>query len=412
MNKAQGISAGVAAALLAIAALPLAACHSEPAASGKPGGPPPPAPVRAAKAESSRVPVAVTAFGTVEPVATIELKAQVGGEIVEVLFKEGDTVVQGQELFKIDPRPFEVALAQAEANVARFEAQLGEAQAGLRENDVRAQNAQIELGRNKTLLEREIVTQEEYDQARTMAEAMRAATGGNAAGVASAREEIRAAIAAVDQAKLNLEYCTLRSPIDGRTGNLMYHRGDVVRMGAAEPLVVITQTKPINVSFTLPERYLPQLRLASSAGDVAVRASIPQSGVEPVMGKLTFIDNSVDRVTSTIRLKAEFENGDELLWPGQYIDLSIELEVLEDVVTIPAEAVQVGQSGEYVYALDAELKATERPVKTGPTVGALVVIEEGLAAGESVVTEGHLRVTEGAAVKLLDAEAPVEQPAP
>jgi len=379
-----------------------------PPAGATPQGPPP-APVHVAVAESESVPVEATAFGSAESISTVELRAQVSGEITAIAFKEGDAVMQGQELFRIDPRPYEVALAQAEANLARYEAELKQAEAMLRENEVRAENARVELGRNKTLLEREIVTQEEFDRSRTAAEAATASTGASSASVNSARENIRAAKAEIDRAKLDLERSVLRAPMDGRTGSLMAHVGDIVNPSSG-PLVNITQVEPIYVSFTLPERYLPQLRTADATGDVAVRAQIPQSDAAPVEGVLTFIDNTVDRVTSTIRLKATFANAGEDLWPGQYLDVRVQLGVLDNVVTVPERAVQTSQQGTYVYVVGQDNVATLRPITTGPLANGRMVVSEGLSAGERIVTDGHLRVKPNGVVKVLEDAAPKEAP--
>lgn len=390
----------------------LLGCESESKAGGPPPGAGQPAPVHVAQAETERVPLELTAFGTAEPLSTIALKAQVSGEIVDVRFQEGDRVTVGQPLFQIDPRPFEVALAEAEAMVARAEAQRSEAEAHLRENEVMAKNAGVELERNKSLLEREFVTQEEYDQSRTAAEALQATAGAVAASVRSAQEEIRAAQTAVDQARLNLGYCTVTSPLDGRTGSLMAHRGNLVSANAEEPMVVITQTKPMYVSFTLPERYLNDLRESMNAGEVPVFVTIPESVMEPLQGKLSFIDNAVDVITSTIRLKALFENESENLWPGQYVSVRVGLGFLDDQTTVPSEAVQTGQDGLYIYVITAENKVELRQVKTGPAIGGRTVIEEGVHSGERVMTDGHLRVAPGGAVSILDDAGTTEAPAP
>lgn len=366
------------------------------------------APVRVGTAQLQRVPVEITSFGSAESLSSIDLKAQVSGEIVDVLFQEGDRVHAGQTLFQIDPRPFQVALEQAQANLARYEAQLSLAKANLHENEVRAENAQLELERNKTLLAREIVTQEEFDQSRTSAEAMLAASRANTAAVRAAEQDIRAAQSDVDSAQLNLSYCTVQSPIDGRTGNLMFHKGDLVSMAAGTPLVVIMQTKPIYVSFTLPERFLPQLRAAQESGGITVHAKVPESDMPPVTGQISFVDNTVDRDTSTIRLKATFENADEELWPGQYVEVAVQLRVIDNAVVVPARAVQTSQRGPYVYLVDNTLNATMRPVTLGPAMQDIVVIESGLQAGDRIVVEGHLRVTPDGPVKILDEPKPVE----
>lgn len=391
--------------------LTLAGCPGEKKAGGPPPGANQPAPVHAAVAETARVPEELSAFGTAEPLSTIELKAQVSGEIVEVLFAEGERVTQGQALFRIDPRPFEAALAEAEANVARAIALRGQAEANLRENEVKAKNAQVELERNKTLLAREIVTQEEFDQSKTAAEALVASAGADAAAVRSTHENIRAAEAAVEVAKLNLSYCTIVSPLEGRTGSLMAHRGNLVSANASEPLVVITQTAPMYVTFTVPEHQLPALRRAMAAGDVPVYAAAPDSSMEPITGRLVFMDNRVDTVTSTIRLKAEFENRDEVLWPGQYLSVRVGIGFQDNCTTVPSEAVQTGQEGAYVYVVTAENNAEMRPVKAGITHERITVINEGLQPGERVITEGHLRVAPGGPVRVLDDSQPAETPA-
>ena len=401
-SKLSGTGILGAAALLA-----LVGCSGKKEAAGPPPGANAPAPVRAAMAETRDVPVELAAFGSAEPLATIALKAQVSGEVIEVLFQEGDRVSQGQPLFRIDARPYEVALAEAEANLARAEAERGLAEANLRENDVRAKNAQVEMERNKTLLGRKIVTQEEFDQSRTAAEALIAAAGAESAAVRSASEMIRAAKAAVDATRLDLGYCVIASPMDGRTGSLMAHRGNLVTANAGEALVAITQTKPMYVAFTVPERYLPSLREAMAAGEVPVYAVAPDSGMEPIQGRLVFIDNAVDRVTSTIRLKAEFSNEDEVLWPGQYLGVRVSLGIQTGTTTVPSQAVQTSQDGPYVYVVGAEGKAEWRVVNVGITHGDVTVIEEGVQPGEKVITEGHLRVAPGGAVRVLeDTETP------
>lgn len=385
-----------------MAVLGLAGCPAKKEAGGPPPGAGQPAPVHAATAGLADVPVELTAFGTAEPLASVSLRAQVTGEIVEVLFKEGDTVSKGQPLFRLDSRPFEVALAEAEAHVARAEAQRSQAEATLRENQVRARNANVELERNRTLLSREIVTQEEFDQSATAAAALEAAAGADAAAVRSAGEDIRAARAAVEAAKLELGYCTIVSPMDGRTGGLLAHPGNLVTANGGEPLVMITQMRPIYVTFTVPEHHLPALRQAMAERKVPVHAAVPNSGMAPIEGSLVFIDNMVDRVTSTIRLKAEFLNEDEALWPGQYLGVRVSLGIQSGKTTVPAQAVQTSQDGQYVYVVTGENKAESRAVQVGISHGEVTVIEEGVQPGERVITEGHLRVAPGGDVRVLD----------
>lgn len=401
-------------ALVPALMLLLAAGCTQPAAQpGGPGGggPKEPAPVRIAEARVESVPVELENIATAESVSTVEIKAQVSGEIIEVLFKEGDTVTEGQELFHIDSRPFEAALKMAEAKLARAAALREEASAQLSRNRAEAENMRTELERNKTLLDREMVTREEYDTARTAAAATSAAVDASAATVRSAGEDIRAAEAEVERAKLDLAYCVIRAPITGRSGALQTHKGDLVRANDTVPMVTLTQLKPIYVSFTLPEKYLVDVRLRSAQGPLKVRALIPEHEHTPILGELTFVDNAVDQETSTIRLKATFPNEDELLWPGQFVRVLVEMEIVNDVVVVPSQAVQTGQQGTYTYVIGADLKAELRPVKTGPRREGLTVISEGLGAGEKIVTDGHMRVAPGQEVRVIS-DAPEAAPAP
>ena len=391
----------------------LASGCPKPAAApgGAPGGaaaPKEPAPVKVAAAELRSMPVELENIATVEPIATVEIKAQVSGEIIAVLFKEGDMVTEGQELFHIDPRPFEAALKMAEAKLARAEAMQEEARAELARTQAEAQNMKTELGRNKTLLDREMVTREEYDTARTAAAATGASVDASAAGVRSAGQDIRSAEAEIERAKLDLAYCVIRAPMTGRTGALNTHKGDLVRENDAEPMISITQLKPIYVSFTLPERFLTDLRRRTAEGPLTVRATVPDHDDPPVDGTLTFVDNQVDLTTSTIRLKATFPNEDEYFWPGQYVRAAVQMAVQNDVVTVPSQAVQTGQKGTYVYVVGADLKAEMRLVKAGIRKEGFTVIVEGLSAGEKLVIDGHMRVAPDQAVSIITDEAAAE----
>lgn len=380
-------------------------------APGGAGGAKPPAPVRMAEATVRSMPVELGNIATVEPIATVEIKAQISGEIVEVLFKEGEMVTEGQELFRIDPRPYEAALKMAEAKSARARAMQEEARAEMARNQAEAENMKTELGRNKTLLERDMVTREEFDTARTAAAATSAAVDASAAGVRSAAEDIRAGEAEIERAKLDLAYCVIRAPMTGRTGVLHAHKGDLVKANDTDAMVTITQLKPIYVSFTLAEKFLTDVRQRAAQGPLTVRATVPDHDDPPVSGTLTFVDSQVDMTTSTIRLKATFPNEDEYLWPGQYVRATVEMSMENDVTTVPSQAVQTGQNGTYVYVIDADLKAELRPVKAGIRKDGFTVVTEGIRAGEKVVTDGHLRVAPGQPVEIIADRAAAEAPA-
>jgi len=354
----------IALLLTLMLAAGLAGCRGEEAkgATSKPA-----VPVRAAAAARQAVPVELRGVGTVEAVATVEIKAQVGGVLSAVHFREGDEVRRGDLLFSIDPRSYETALRQAEAVLARDLAQL--------------ENARQTERRYAELLADRFISQQEYDQARTGSAAFEAA-------VAADR-------AAVENARLQLGYCTIRSPLDGRTGSLLAHAGDLIKANADAPMVVIHQLRPIDVAFSVPERELPRLRRQFASGGVTVQALLPGEETQPEEGRLAFFDNAVDTATGTIRLKASFANAAARLWPGQFLTVALELERLADAVTVPQAAVQTGQQGAFVFVLKEEGSVEQRPVDTGVTWQGRTVVA-GVEPGETVVTDGQLRLYPGA----------------
>jgi len=360
-----------------------------------------PAPVRVAKAELLAMPTELAAIGQVEALATVEIRPQVGGEIVAVSFAEGDLVQEGQELFRIDPRPYENAVKQAEARLGMSRAGLAAAQARIAETRAEADNADTELKRDQTLLDGKMVTREEFDRSRTRAQSARAALGAQQASAASAGSDIENAQAEIEQAKLDLEYCVIHAPITGRTGSLMLHRGDLARVNDTTPLVSIVQTKPIHVSFTLPEKHLAEVRERMAAEGLPIAVLIPTQEDRPVAGKVSFIDNKVEARTSTIRLKASIANEDERLWPGQYVQVKAQMSVLDNAIVVPSQAVQNGQKGPYVYVVKADMTAELRPVTPGSEKDGRTAILEGLAEGETIVSDGHLRVAPGGPITVM-----------
>jgi membrane fusion protein, multidrug efflux system len=334
----------------------------------------PTVPVVTGVAIRKEVPLEIRSFGRVEASSTIAVKSQVSGELVEVGFAEGDEVHRGQILFSIDPRPYAAALARAEAALARDTAQV--------------RNAELEVKRLRDLLTKDYLSQDEFDRAVTTAEAL-AAT-------------VRADGAAVESAKVDLGYCSIRSPVDGFTGRLLVTRGNVVKANSDGPLVEIAQIRPVHVSFSVPEKGLPEIRRRRAEGRLPVRASIPDSDGAPSVGELSLIDNAVDRATGMILIEASFENADGLLWPGQYVDVSLRLSSIEGAVVAPTRAVGVGQKGAYVFAIKEE-KAELRPVTVRSEDGGETVIAEGLEAGEEIVLEGQVRLVPG---------SPIERKAP
>jgi multidrug efflux system membrane fusion protein len=336
------------------------------------------APVVVCEALRRDVPIGLKAIGSVEAIQTVEVRARVGGEISRVAFKRGRDVRRGELLFVIDPRPYEAELRQVEADSAR--------------NAARAASAEATALRYADLVEKGYVTRQEYDEAVANAEALRA--------------EVRANQAEIERARLDLGFCSIRSPIDGRAGDLLIHPGNLVQANGEDPLVVIHQLAPVYVSFSVPERRLAEIKKQASAGTLRVEASLPEDSSSTWEGSLTFIDNAVDETTGTILLKATFPNEDRVLWPGQFVDVELTLATRRGALVVPAEAVQSGQQGGYVFVIGPDTTADLRTVRTGPRANGEIVIEEGVEPGEKVVVEGQLRLFPGAKAAVKRTEAP------
>lgn len=328
-------------------------------------------PVHAAAAVQKDVAVRLRAIGTVEAYATVSVKSRVDGQVAQVHFREGQSVHRDDLLFTIDPRWFEAALRQAEANLARDRAQ--------------AENAEVEAQRLRRLLDQRIVSQDEYDEAKTRAAALRAT--------------VKADEAAVENARLEVLYCHIRSPIDGRVGQILVDLGNVVKSDETT-LAVVNQIRPIYVNFSVPQRELPAIRQRSAEGELTVEVYVDDRREQPIAGRLSFINNEVDTDTGTVLLKGEFANQDEALWPGQFVDTAVTLAVRRDAVVVPSVAVQTGQQGQYVFTIGADGTAELRPVRVTEDLGDELVIAEGLRAGERVVTDGHLQLAPGVPVEV------------
>ena len=348
----------------------------------KAGGPPPPVPVRVGEVKRLAVPLDIAAIGHVEAYSTVSVKPRVGGEITKVGFREGDDVAAGALLFVIDPRPFEASIAEAKANLARDRARLTEAEQTLK--------------RYQDLIKKEYITQEQFDQAQANDEALRATT--------------QADEAAIETARLNLDYCRITAPVAGRTGGLLVHGGNIVKANDDRALVVINQVEPVRVSFAVPEKDFDEVKRRSAGARLQVVASPP--GGKPETGELTFLDNAVDATTGTIVLKASFPNHDRALWPGQFVSVSLTLKVDEDATVAPIDAIQTGQSGSYVYVVKPDSTVDLRPVVVRRNRGAWALITSGLAPGERVVTDGQLRLAPGAKVTEKSESAPAPLGAP
>jgi multidrug efflux system membrane fusion protein len=300
------------------------------------------------------------------------VRARIGGELEKVYFAEGDYVKEGDLLFLVDPRPYQAALKQAEANLAR--------------DSVQAANAEKDAQRYADLVRQGIVAKEQYDQMRTAADALHAA--------------VKAEQAAVENAGLQFEYCKIRSPITGRTGKLKIDRGNMIKANDDTPLVVINQILPIYVSFFVPEKELQEIKKHQGDGKLTVEALVPGLKAAPPAGELTFINNTVDTSTGTILLKATFANADRTLWPGQFVNVLLKLGIQQGAVVVPSQAVQSGQSGSYVFVVKKDLTAEMRMVEAGRATNGELVIEKGINPGETVVTDGQLQLSTGTTVEI------------
>lgn len=330
----------------------------------------PAVPVTVSTSLRKAVPVQLRVIGTVEAFSTVSIKSQVNGMLEEVHFREGEDVARGALLFTIDSRPFAAALRRAKAALARDIAQ---------EKFARAQ-----AGRYAALLKEGIVTQDQYDQLRSNAEAL--------------AETVRADRAEVDNAAVMVGYCTIHSPIDGRTGNLMVQRGNLVKANDEPTLVTINQVAPIYVIFSIPEKELAGIKKYLAAGDLKVAALIPNDSGAAEQGVISFLDNMVDPTTGTIKLKGTFPNKQRRLWPGQFVNVVLTLTTLPNAVTVPAQAVQTGQEGLFVFVVKPDRTVVMRSVVTGVTYNGETVVDKGLSGGETVVTDGQLQLTPGSQV--------------
>ncbi len=330
-----------------------------------------PAPVTVAEVTVKSVPLERRTFGTVEPAVTVDLRSQITGVLTNVAFTEGQEVRAGDLLFVIDPRPLEAQLAQAEANRMKDAAQL--------------RNAEKEAGREDELFKKGFAAEDTRDRAHTEVETLRAL--------------LQADDAAVANARLQLDYCRIRAPANGRMGRLMVHAGNLVKANDVT-LATLNQIKPVFVRFSLPQQDLGLIRERMAAAPLTVMASLPAPSSTTCTGTLVFVDNAVDAATGAIAMKARFDNEDEALWPGRFVNVTLRIGVDAGAVVAPARAILPGQRGDYVYVVNADGSVSNRPVRVARTHGDDAVIAGDLSAGERVVTDGQLRLTPGVRVSV------------
>lgn len=332
---------------------------------------PPSVPVTTAKVDQKSMPLSLNLIGAGEAFSNVAVHPQITGELTSVEFKEGEDVQKGEIIFTLDFRPLEAAFEQAQANLARDRAQ--------------AANARASSARYQDLQARGIATSEQADQARTSGDALDAT--------------VQADQAAVENAKVQLQYATIMAPLSGRTGALIVHEGNLVRANDTTPLVVINQISPIYVSFGIPEGLLPALKHYMAQGSVAVDAAPPGETVTS-KGRITFVDNAVDATTGQIRVKASFPNEDRRLWPGQFVNVTLTLKVEPNAIVVPTAAVQTGQQGTYVFVLKPDRTVDQRSITVEREAGDQSVVQNGLKSGEIVVTDGQPRLTAGTKVSV------------
>ena len=331
-----------------------------------------PAPVTVSPVVQKTVPVELSAIGNVEAYSSVAVKSRIGGELKKVHFREGQPVRQGDLILTIDPLPYEAALKQAQANVARTVAL--------------TKKADEDLRRYQDLIQKEYISQEQYDQARANVEALQAT--------------LKADQAAVENARLNLGFCLIHAPLTGATGSLLARPGAQIKANDDKAMVTINQVQPIYASFSVPEQYLAEIQKYARLGGLKVKALLGENEPLAEEGRLTFIDNTVDSSTGTIRLKGTFANQDRRLWPGQFVKVTLSLTSQPNALVIPSQALQTGIKGQYVFVVTPELKAETRAVGAGRVFNGQTVVEKGLRAGEQVITDGQFLVVPGGKVQI------------
>jgi multidrug efflux system membrane fusion protein len=378
------------------AALFLAACSDN--AAGKARVQLPPVPVTVGEVLEKTIPVQLTAVGNAMAYTSVGIKSQISGQLVEVRFKEGQDVRKGDLLFVIDARPFEAALRQAEAALGQRQAEVRQAQAAVERDSAQLENARVQERRYRELVAKELIAREQYDTLNTNLTAMQATVEADRAQVENAKAALQAAQANIDNARLQLAYTTIHAPIDGRTGNLLVQNGNILKANDDNPIVVINQVHPIYVSFSVPEQNLAEIKKYRAAGSLQVVARPPRQKESLATGELTFVNNAVDTTTAMIQLKATFANENNVLWPGQFVDVAMVI-TSRTAIVVPSQAIQPGQQGPYVFVVKPDQTVESRLVTPGVRLGAETIVEKGLKPAERVVTDGQLRLVPGARIE-------------
>jgi len=372
--------------------LTLSACQTKKAQGS--AGPPPTMPVTTARASVQQAPLEVRVVGTVEPSAKVEIKSQVAGQLLAAHFTEGQDVTQGQLLLSIDPQPYREALAQAQAMVERDRVQITQAELTRGKDLVQSQSADADAARYAGLAKQRIVSEQVNLQYKTNAESLKEALRADQAAIASAQASLKVDEAAVERSKLDLSYCEIHAPIAGRAGNLLVHAGNLVKVNDV-PLVVINKIQPVFVSFNAPEIQIETIRRYSAQRRLPVQVTSRDDPGAKATGSLSVVDNTIDAQTGTIHLKATLDNANGLLWPGQFVNVILTLNSVTNATVVPAEAIQPGQKGPFVYVVKADKTVEPHVVTVGRTLDRNVVVESGVTPGEIVVTDGQMLLFPG-----------------
>jgi multidrug efflux system membrane fusion protein len=357
-------------------------------------------PVTITTAIQKTVPVQIQEIGNVQAYSTVSVRSQVSGQLIGVYFQRGQRVTKGQLLFTVDPRPLQASLREAQGNLSRDLAQVNQAQANLARDIAQAQNAQAQFRRYSSLASQGAVSQEQFAQYSTSARANNATVAADRAAVQNALATVRADRAALQNANVQLSYTSIYSPIEGITGNLLVDRGNLVQANSTNSLVIITQIRPIQVSFSVPQEELPEIRRYLASRKLPLAAIILNDHQPPVPGVLNFVNNTVDVTTGTIQMLGDFANTQERLWPGQFVNVVMQLTTEPNAIVVPSPAVQTGQNDKYVFVVKPDLTVESRTVLVDRIVDGQAVIAQGLQPGEKVVTDGQFNLVPGAKVAI------------
>ena len=379
----------------------------------------PPAPVSITTAVTQDVPTYIDAVGKTVSREVVSIQPQVSGRIIKIHFTDGTNVKKGDLLFTIDPLPFQAKLREAQAKVGQDIALKKQAEANLASEIAKANWGAVQVTRYRTLVEQGIVSREQYEELAANQKSLEANVGSARAAVNSAEESIKVDTAAVESAKVNLSYCTIRSPIDGRAGQRLVDVGNVVTpsgsnnntsgngnsTNGSSALLVIERLDPIYADFTISQNSLAEVQQQMRANKLIAEVRLPDDTGNPVIGQLTFLNNAVENTTGTVTLRATVSNSDHRFWPGRFVNIRLVLNTIHQAVLVPATAPQMSANGSFVYVVKQDSTAEQRPVTLGQRQGDLIVVESGVNSGERVVTTGQLGVTPGGKVHI--EQAPV-----